>query len=479
MMLESMNANGSRDEILHVLSDMIQRKFSSQGEVISIPPEDPGLVRQHLKHYDFLQPRLLKELLLEVGDLLERDNLDTSHRRYMGLFNGPAHFSSVIADALVAAYNPQLSAWSHGAASIEIELHVIRFFLQQFGLSSDSSIGHFTSGGSESNMTALLCALNHKYPSFKSQGAISLGRRPLVYVSEYTHHSIQKAVCSIGLGMESVRVVPADNQLRMDVNRLQEMIHLDLSKSSQSPLCVVATAGTTSAGVVDPLKNIAELCRNQNLWFHVDAAWGGAAVFSERLKTHLAGIELADSITFDAHKWMAVSMGAGLLLCKDKKTVEDTFRVHADYMPGLVQGAMDLHKTSLQWSRRFIGLKVFLALAEKGKSGFQKQIDEQTEVGAALKKRLTHEKWVVENETPLPVICFTHSLIRDGVVTSGDVLKALYKRQKFWISETKIRNETVLRACITSPHTTSHDVEMLVQELEQIRKGLLTAKQES
>ena len=166
------------------------------------------------------------------------------------------------------------------------------------------------------------------------------------------------------------------------------MIKQDSKKMRKLPFCIVGTVGATSTGAIDPLTEIAEICKRRKCWFHVDAAWGGAAIFSDQLRLKLNGIHLADSITFDAHKWMAVSMGAGIFLCRDKKTIQDTFQVDANYMPDLIPGAMDLHKTSLQWSRRFIGLKVFFALAEMGVSGFQKQIDHQTSIGNILRKKL-------------------------------------------------------------------------------------------
>lgn len=457
-------------ETLATLSELIEERYGTSRKTLSFSPESPQPLRKVLESYNFEEPKPLKEVLLESANLLKESNLDTGHRSYFGLFNGPAHFSSVIADALVAAYNPQLSVWSHSAAANEIESHCIRFFLRRFGYGdlngTSRGAGHFTSGGSESNTTALLCALNDQFPNFKREGTFGLKQRPLIYVSEYAHHSLKKAASAVGLGLDSIRVVPCDSSLKMDPVQLQQMI--DIDSRAHAPFCIVATAGTTSAGVIDPLEEIAQIAQKTGLWFHIDAAWGGAAVFSEKLKPFLKGMECSDSITFDAHKWLSVSMGAGVFLTRKKSILDQTFGLQAEYMPAEVPDTSDLHKTSLQWSRRFIGLKVFFALAELGSTGLSKQIDHQTALGDLLRNELSKHDWIILNPTPLPVVCFTHPLIRAGKVTTQQVLQLLYSKQKHWISETKIGNETVFRACITHPDTTASEIVGLVTELASL-----------
>ena len=451
-------------EVLESLKQVVLSQYLTTPESLSFPPENADPIRARLKEFDFKKPIPLKELMAQTQEMIQKWNLNTCHPKYMGLFNGPAHFSSVIADALTAAWNPQLSVWSHSAASNEIEAHTIRFFLELFGFSENDSMGHFTSGGSEANATGVLCAVNHAFPSFKNLGGLAFKKSPWIYASEYAHHSVQKAVASVGIGIDHIRVVPADGDLRMDVRALNQMIQED-EKSGQ-PFCVVATAGTTSAGIIDPLELVAEVCAAKNLWLHVDAAWGGAAQFSPNLRKYLNGIERADSITIDAHKWLAVAMGAGLFLCRQKKTLECTFALKAEYMPSSVPNTTDFHKTSLQWSRRFMGLKVFFALAELGREGFKNQIEKQTQTGTFLRNSLKKQGWVILNPgTPLPVICFTHPLLQERGNSASEFLKVFYKKKTGWISETKIRGEMALRASITHPETSPTDVEELVSDL--------------
>jgi glutamate/tyrosine decarboxylase-like PLP-dependent enzyme len=228
---------------------------------------------------------------------------------------------------------------------------------------------------------------------------------------------------------------------------------------------VVGTAGTTAAGAIDPLPGLARFCQSEDLWFHVDAAWGGAAILSPRLRGYLAGIEAADSITCDAHKWFSVPMGAGMFFCRHPDAVGEAFRAETSYMPGKMAGTvLDPYTSSVQWSRRFIGLKLFLALAQKGEAGYVEMIDHQTRMGDVLRESLERAGWRIVNTTPLPLVCFT----RAGLVTAS-FLAALYERQIAWMSEVRLdEGPPVLRACITSFRTTESDIEWVVGEMSRL-----------
>ena len=193
----------------------------------------------------------------------------------------------------------------------------------------------------------------------------------------------------------------------MDVERLEAAIKSDRD-AGRAPFMIVATAGTTGAGLIDPIASIADVAKLEKLWLHVDAAWGGAAVLVPELRTHLEGIERADSITFDAHKWLSVPMGAGLYLTRHPKILEQTFSTATSYMPreSLEFGVADPYNHSMQWSRRFIGLKVFLSLMVAGWEGYAEAVRHQTRMGAFLRRELEAAGWRVVNQTPLPVACF-------------------------------------------------------------------------
>jgi aromatic-L-amino-acid decarboxylase len=322
---------------------------------------------------------------------------------------------AVAADALVALYNPQLAVWAHAPAANEIERHTLQFFLSRIGFEPDSSFAHFTSGGQEANFTAVVAALTSRFPSIADGGLRELEGQPtLYYLSAEGHHSFQKIAHATGLGRRAVRSVPVDSSLRMDVGALREQLARD-RRDRRAPFLVVATAGTTAAGVIDPLPQIAELCRSEGLWLHVDAAWGGTALLSRRLRGRLEGIERADSVTWDAHKWLSVPVGAGMFFTREPDALGRAFRVSAEsYVPPAVAGCHDSYETTVQWSRRFIGLKVFMSLAALGAEGYEKLVEHQAAMGDLLRDELQRAGFRVVNETPLPVVCFTHEKIEAG-----------------------------------------------------------------
>jgi glutamate/tyrosine decarboxylase-like PLP-dependent enzyme len=232
----------------------------------------------------------------------------------------------------------------------------------------------------------------------------------------------------------------------------------------------VGSAGTTAAGVIDPLTEIGSFCKDAGLWFHADAAWGGAAVVSPSLRQHLAGIEHADSITCDAHKWLSVPMGAGMFFCRHRESVAQAFRSDVTYMPGKTAGQMgdaavtfDPLTNSAQWSRRFIGLKLFMSLAERGETGYAEMIDHQARMGSVLRAMLTESGWRIVNSTPLPVVCFT----REGLAPTA-LLAAMRERQIAWMSEAILGGIPVVRACITSFKTSEQDIERVVGEMNKL-----------
>jgi glutamate/tyrosine decarboxylase-like PLP-dependent enzyme len=282
-----------------------------------------------------------------------------------------------------------------------------------------------------------------------------------MYISSEAHHSFNKIAHMAGLGRDAVRVIPSDGSLKMDMAYLAGCVAED-RKKGLAPFMVVGTAGTTSAGIIDPLPQLARFCRSEGLWFHVDAAWGGAAAISPRLRGYLDGIEAADSITCDAHKWFSVPMGAGMFFCRHPDAVDEAFHAETSYMPGKTTGpVVDPYTTSVQWSRRFIGLKLFFALAHYGEARYVEMIEHQTRMGDLLRQLLHQKGWQLLNTTPLPVVCFT----REGL-NRASFLAALYQRQIAWMSEVRLGTSTsAIRACITSYRTTEQDIHRVVAEI--------------
>jgi glutamate/tyrosine decarboxylase-like PLP-dependent enzyme len=420
-------------------------------------------IRSYLaSRYDFARAQPLEQVIADVEKMLRTWQVQVTHPRYFGLFNPSVTLASVIADTLVAMYNPQLANWRTSPAANEMERHTLGWLSAKFGL-PDNAIATFTSGGTEANLSAVIVALTRAFPDYGEHGLRHLHAQPSIYLTEETHHSFSKIAHMTGLGRRALRAIPTDRCLKMDVGELKKRVAEDRINGFL-PFLVVGTGGTTAAGVIDPLSEIGHFCREEGLWFHADAAWGGSAILSPKLKRYLAGIEMADSITCDAHKWLSVSMGCGMFFCRHPDTVAEAFRADVSYMPGKPVGpAFDPYTTSAQWSRRFIGLKLFLSLAQHGEAGYVEMIEHQTRMGDVLREALRSSGWRIVNSTPLPLVCFA----RDGVVPAT-FLAALHKRQIAWMSEARLGGIPVVRACITSFRTTERHIHWVVDEMNRL-----------
>ncbi len=441
--------------------------FYAQIPAMPVTPNvTPEAIRTYLaERYDFASAQPLESIIADVANMMRRWSLHAVHPRYFGLFNPSTSLASVVADALAALYNPQLATWSHAPAANEIERFTLQYLTKLLGLDPSTTAANFTTGGAEANLSAVLVALTHRFPEYGDAGLMqALSAQPLIYLSEEAHDSFIKIAHCTGLGRRALRIIPTDERLGMDLNQLAAQLEQD-RVAGLEPFMVVGTAGTTSAGVIDPLTELAALCQERQLWFHVDAAWGGAAVFSPRLRGHLQGIERADSITCDAHKWFSVSMGAGMFFCQHPDSVARTFRVSAAYMPDSIGDTVDPYTTTIQWSRRFIGLKLFMMLAESGSTQFAAQVEHQAAMGDLLRQELSARGWKLLNETPLPVVCFAHPRLAPQQIPI--VLDYLYAQGAVWISATRLKGQIpALRACITSFRTQAEDVTSLVETLE-------------
>ena len=447
--------------------DPIRHEFEAtqalidQGQVW--PNVSPEEVREHLAaRYDFNRAIPLEDVAADVEEMLRHWQVQITHPRYLGLFNPSISFASVIADALVATYNPQLAAWRTAPAPNEIERHTLGWLATKFGLPSNV-LATFTSGGAEANLSAVVTALTHAFPDYGDDGLRSLATTPVIYLSAEAHHSFSKIVHMVGLGRKSLRAVPTDSDLKMDSRALAREISEDRANGF-APLMVVGTAGTTAAGAIDPLQELAQLCLDEGMWFHVDAAWGGAAILAPSLRNHIAGIEFADSITCDAHKWFSVSMACGMFFCRHPETVARAFRATASYMPGSAGvTTFDPYTNSVQWSRRFTGLKLFMSLAERGESGQAAMIEHQARMGEVLRESLSAAGWRIVNKTPLPVVCFTS----DGLDVPS-FLADVRNEQIAWMSEAHINGSSAVRACISSFKTTEGDIRDVVRDITRL-----------
>lgn len=443
-------------------------RMDAQRATLVSRPVDPAPIRDHLaRAYPFTAPRPLAEVAEDVLSMLERWGVQVTHPRYFGLFNPSVPGAALVGAGLRAHLNPQLATWTHAAAANEMERHVLRALSLRIGYPPEA-FATFTSGGQESNLSAVLMALTRAFPTYASAGLRGLERDPVFYVSAEGHHSLAKAAHATGLGRDALSAVALDpRSLAMDVSALRAAVRADRERG-RAPFLVVATAGTTSSGAIDPLSALADLAAEEGLWLHVDAAYGGGALMSDRLRSALDGIDRAVSVTWDAHKWLSMPMGAGMLFTRHADVAGPTFSTTSGYMPATRAGTLDPYATTLQWSRRFIGIELFLALAELGLPGMAARVEHQARMGDRLRELLSERGFAVVYPSPLPVVCFTHPRIEAKELTASAVARRVDARGRAWVSVVRLGGaQRALRACITSYRTDEGDLEALLDELER------------
>jgi glutamate/tyrosine decarboxylase-like PLP-dependent enzyme len=365
----------SRCDLGYKVIDRINEYYASLPDGPVQPPLDRRIRRRgtsHMPEYGQDPSAVLDEILNELID----GGFHTASANYFGLQNPTPTYVSVLGEALAAALNPQLASLVHSDIPSQIERETVRWVGDRVGWEGAFD-GTFTSGGSEANFTALALALAAQFPNVIENGVAALGERPVLYCTAEAHHSLDKAAGLLGLGRSALRRIPVTTAIQLDVRRLEAQIAQDKA-DGLAPYCAVATAGTTGSGAVDDIDAIAEICRRHGLWLHVDGAYGAALVLSERHRHLIRGIEHADSITMDPHKWLATSMSAGMVLTTHPDTLRQVFATGNSYMPSAADWArLDNFDLGLQWSRRMNSLKFWLTLRVHGRSAYEELFDHQ------------------------------------------------------------------------------------------------------
>lgn len=446
------------------LEDLLTAELAQADERVArghvTPDLDLAAFSRQLADFDFAAPRGIDEVLAWAIRQLEHGVTHVTNPRYFGLFNPAPAFPAQCADRIVATFNPQLAAWPTSPAAVEIEAHVIRAVARRAGLGISAG-GHFTSGGSEANATAVALALTRAETGFADRGARAFSGQPVLYVSADSHLAWLKIAHQAGIGRAAVRLVATDGLGRMDVARLAQVIAHDRAEGSV-PVMIAATAGTTNAGIIDPLVECASIAAREGLWLHVDAAWAGAMIASDRLKHHLDGISAADSVTIDAHKWLATTMGCGMFLTPHAALQTQVFHVATTYMPspGLDR---DPFVTSLLWSRRFMGLRLFLNLAAAGWQGYARHVERAIDLAAVLREEMLRRGWTVVNDSPAAVVCLQPP---PSAATPAKIVKRILAGGDAWVSLARFEGREVVRACVTHGRTSAADVTFLAAELD-------------
>jgi glutamate/tyrosine decarboxylase-like PLP-dependent enzyme len=379
---------------------------------------------------------------------------------YFGLMNPTPTYMAVMAEALVSALNPQLASLARSQLAARIERETVRWIGERVGWGKAFD-GTFTSGGNEANFTALAMALAANFPQSVEEGLQALIARPVLYTSAEAHHSLDKSAGLLGLGRQALRRIPVNAAAQMDTPQLESRIAQDKADGF-APFCVAATAGTTNSGAIDDLLAVADLCRRHNLWLHVDGAYGAAAIFSDRHRDLVRGIGLADSVTIDPHKWLAMPFAAGVVLTCHPEALQRTFATSTPYMPRKTGSApvLDNFQVSTQWSRRMNSLKLWLTLRVHGRQKYEELIDRQLKLAAFFANWVrSSELFMLATPQVLPIVNFRIKL--PGA--SEEQLRAAHEAivhevtrdGRRWISTTMVNGRSVIRMMVIS-YLTGH-----------------------
>ena len=443
------------------------------------PNESPNVIREALGTGSLPeQGAEAKDLLEEAANLLFEHSTFNGHPRFMAVITSSAAPIGALGDLLAAAVNPNVGAWPGAPIGTEIEAQTIRWIAEMIGYPTDCG-GLLVSGGNMGNFVGFLAARKAKATwDVRAAGLMGQGARRLrVYTSSETHTWIHKATDMFGLGTDAIRWIPVDAQLRMDTAALRNCIREDI-EAGDLPFLVIGTAGTVSTGAVDPLPELAAICREYGLWFHVDGAYGGfAAVLLNdgqgKVPADLQGISEADSVAVDPHKWLYAPLEAGCALVRNPEALRDTFSYHPPYYQfgEHAEPTVDYYEYGPQNSRGFRALKVWLGLRQVGREGYVEMIADDIRLSQEL-YRLVEAQLELQAFTqglsittfryvPLDLTPGSEQVEAYLNQLNAELLIRLQRSGEAFLSNAVVEGKFLLRACIVNFRTSLEDVEAL------------------
>ena len=390
--------------------------------------------------------------------------LPTAMPGFMAYIPGGGLFHSALGDLIAKVTNRYVGVDFAAPFLAQIETDVIKWFCGMVGY-PETSAGTLTSGGSIANLTAVICARTIIMGDNFSRGT--------VYTSEYSHHSNSKAFYAAGIPPSQVRSIGVDENFKLNCQTLEEAI-LDDMAQGQTPFMIVATAGSTNTGSIDDIKTIAALAKKYNIWLHIDAAYGGFFTLTELGKKALKGIELADSITLDPHKGLFQPYGTGAIIVKDKQNLLKTFKHSADYLPEekTAVDVWDFSEMSLELTRPFRGLAIWLSLKMMGAAMFRETLEEKLDLAHYLHQQLSADpRWQIIAEPELSLTVFRyHDLQKSDDELNKinqKIMSYINKKARTNISGTRVDGNFVLRSCILSHRTRRLHLDWFIEDLQE------------
>ncbi|MDY0290042.1 MAG: aspartate aminotransferase family protein [Sphaerochaeta sp.] len=467
------NEQSSKDAYRAMIAETVEAILASFTESTAYSGKTPQQLQQLIERPTLLPAQGLgfSQLLKEVERTILPNFLRTSSTDYLAHLHSPPLLESIASELILATFNQSMDSWDQAPIATEIELQVTRALCELYGYDKGSD-GIFTSGGSQSNLSALMLARDWFCSTELKHDVKKLGLPPSyaklrIYTSEVSHFSMEKSAHLLGLGYDAVRKVPTDKLCRMESQALEDLILLDKA-AGLIPFCVVATLGTTDYGSIDPLNELGSICTKYNLWLHADAAYGSGVRLSKRYSHRLGPIEQCDSITVDFHKMFLLPISCGAFLVKDGKGLE-AFSLHADYLnreEDEEDGYTNLVGKSMQTTRRFDALKVWMAFLTRGRDEYGAIIDTCIENATYLYERLAgNPSFEVAIEPEISSVVFR---LHSSDEVNKRVRRLLLHKKGVVIGQTVYAQKTFLKFTLLNPlldHKKLDELLLLIEHL--------------
>lgn len=464
-------------EIMNQTVNAVADAFDSSTAYSGPTPQE----LQELIHSETILPETglgWKKVLEMTKEKILPNLLKTSSTDYMPHLHSPATLESIASEVIISTFNQSMDSWDQAPVATEIEVEVINHLCKMYGYDTKAD-GVFTSGGSQSNQTAIILARDWfcneilKY-DVKKFGLPQNYQKLRMYTSEISHFSMEKSAHILGLGYQSVVKVPVDKNKKMDMQALKQLVEKDI-QDGNIPFLAVATIGTTDFGSIDNVKEMSELCKKYNMWLHADAAYGSGVILSEEYKHRLEGINLCDSITVDFHKMFLLPISCSAVLVKDGSTF-DALTIHADYLnrqEDEEDGYTNLVDKSLQTTRRFDALKVWISFQARGKDGWSKIITTSMSNAQYFYQQLSNDKnfeVITKPEISSVVFRYISEKTENTDEINKKVRRQLLHNHGVVIGQTVSNGHVCLKFTLLNPLMTHEKLDSLRQLICQLSK---------
>jgi len=440
----------------HMVVDLVVDRQMRKNAEPAIMSADPAELMEALGGplpEEALDPEASLKLLAEVALACQQHG---DHPRYFARVPGPCSFAAILGEWMGTGFNTISASWGGGSGPATIELVAIEWLRQMIGMPAGTE-GVMLSGGSIANVTAFLAA------------RAELGRG-VSYYTDQTHSSLHRDLVAMGCIDEHMHKMVSDDNYRMSIDTLKAAVAADKA-AGLHPVMVIATAGTTNTGVADPLHEIADLCAAENMWFHVDAAYGGPAALTEQGRRHLDGMERADSIVLDPHKWLFQPYDLGVCMVTRPGALEKCYAMSPEYLKDVqtTTGAVNFGNRSLELTRRSRALKLWMSLRSYGAQKFRDAVQRGIELAEFTERHLRQhpETWEVVTPAQIGVVCFAFKNWQPG--EHAACTRTVTESGFACVSSTMLRDKSVLRLCTINPLTTEDDIVETIRLLAQAR----------